>query len=302
MRRYGKFRKPGTAEKCNAGMETHSSMPDRQENDAWFHHLSEELQSMKGIIASSFSIQHSTMVSRKEFNEKEEECRKLKKENKALQEKFQSVLANAMKSHRFSEDLNDPTRESAVLERYHMLQTQQWAKAKYATSRSSCPLTTTNSGTVIQMVFSKCEENIKNRLDQISSLLQCPALTEASGATSSKQTSDLVREIRNHLRNLYFNNSEDDYRQLGEAALPADMKESEAIVKFAAECCRVYSLLFLQNPPITAEWHQEPTLPDPIAHTDLEMLKGTKFVWPILVSEGKVIKNGIVKSSNCFQL
>ncbi|XP_019370436.1 PREDICTED: uncharacterized protein LOC109295821 isoform X1 [Gavialis gangeticus] len=210
-------------------------------------------------------------------------------------------MANAMRSHRFSEDLNDPTRESAVLERYHMLQTQEWAKAKYATRSSSFPLTNTNSGTVIQMLFSKCEENIKNRLDQISSLLQCPALTEASSTTSSKQTSELVREIRNHLRNLYFNNSEDYYRQLGEAALPADMEKSEAIVKFAAECYRVYSLLFLQNPPITAKWPQEPVPPDHIAHTDLEKLKGTKFIWPILLSEGKAINEAMVKSSSCFQ-
>ncbi|XP_019370438.1 PREDICTED: uncharacterized protein LOC109295821 isoform X2 [Gavialis gangeticus] len=181
-------------------------------------------------------------------------------------------MANAMRSHRFSEDLNDPTRESAVLERYHMLQTQEWAKAKYATRSSSFPLTNTNSGTVIQMLFSKCEENIKNRLDQISSLLQCPALTEASSTTSSKQ-----------------------------AALPADMEKSEAIVKFAAECYRVYSLLFLQNPPITAKWPQEPVPPDHIAHTDLEKLKGTKFIWPILLSEGKAINEAMVKSSSCFQ-
>ncbi|XP_025048193.1 uncharacterized protein LOC102368993 isoform X2 [Alligator sinensis] len=298
----GEIEAPPTKHPNSGGMEMRQMMaevvnivrskPDRHEIKAQFDHLPEELQCVTGSASQCFIT-----VSREKCHEKEEEYRKLKEENKALQEKFQSVLAKTVRSHRSSEDLNDPSRESAVLERDHMLQTQEWAKAKYATSSSFFPLRNTNSGTIIQMVFSKCEENIKNKLARISSFLQCPALTEASGATSSKQTSELVREIRNHLRNLYFNYSEAIYRQWGEAALPDDMEKSEAVVKFAAECYRVYSLLFLQNPPITAVWPKEPVSPLYIQHVDLKKLEGTKsrkFLWPILFSEGNMIKNGVV--------
>ncbi|XP_025048194.1 uncharacterized protein LOC102368993 isoform X3 [Alligator sinensis] len=269
----GEIEAPPTKHPNSGGMEMRQMMaevvnivrskPDRHEIKAQFDHLPEELQCVTGSASQCFIT-----VSREKCHEKEEEYRKLKEENKALQEKFQSVLAKTVRSHRSSEDLNDPSRESAVLERDHMLQTQEWAKAKYATSSSFFPLRNTNSGTIIQMVFSKCEENIKNKLARISSFLQCPALTEASGATSSKQ-----------------------------AALPDDMEKSEAVVKFAAECYRVYSLLFLQNPPITAVWPKEPVSPLYIQHVDLKKLEGTKsrkFLWPILFSEGNMIKNGVV--------
>ncbi|XP_025048197.1 uncharacterized protein LOC102368993 isoform X5 [Alligator sinensis] len=232
----GEIEAPPTKHPNSGGMEMRQMMaevvnivrskPDRHEIKAQFDHLPEELQCVTGSASQCFIT-----VSREKCHEKEEEYRKLKEENKALQEKFQSVLAKTVRSHRSSEDLNDPSRESAVLERDHMLQTQEWAKAKYATSSSFFPLRNTNSGTIIQ------------------------------------------------------------------AALPDDMEKSEAVVKFAAECYRVYSLLFLQNPPITAVWPKEPVSPLYIQHVDLKKLEGTKsrkFLWPILFSEGNMIKNGVV--------
>lgn len=47
---------------------------------------------------------------------------------------MQELLAKAMAMHQHSEDISDPLRLSAVLERYEMLRLQEWEKV-----RSSMP-------------------------------------------------------------------------------------------------------------------------------------------------------------------
>ncbi|XP_039348114.1 uncharacterized protein LOC120373549 isoform X3 [Mauremys reevesii] len=54
---------------------------------------------------------------------------------------LESVLANAMRSHKFSEYLNDPCQEADALEMYNGLRTHEWEKAKCAASGSAFPMT-----------------------------------------------------------------------------------------------------------------------------------------------------------------
>ncbi|CAM4481444.1 unnamed protein product [Caretta caretta] len=65
----------------------------------------------------------SRLVSAEQIHQKKEECEKLKKEKRLLEERLENILANAVRSHKFSE--NDPYQESAVLEMYDRPRTHE---------------------------------------------------------------------------------------------------------------------------------------------------------------------------------
>ncbi|XP_025042885.2 uncharacterized protein LOC102445507 isoform X3 [Pelodiscus sinensis] len=153
----------------------------------------------------------SRMVSAQVFHQKEEEYQKLKKEKEVLEQRLHHILAKAMESHKFSENLNDPCRLSAVLEMYDRLRTHEWEKAKCAARLSGFSMTYKDGGTIIKAVFTKCEGMLSQRMDQIRKLLECPVLKET---TTQQLSLELAQDIKNHLKNLYFKLGEDFYQSL----------------------------------------------------------------------------------------
>ncbi|XP_067415152.1 uncharacterized protein [Emydura macquarii macquarii] len=268
----------------------------RREMNARFESLEKRIQ----VLEEELSFrEHSTMVSAEEFHQKEKECEKLKEEKRAIEKRLEHVLANAMKSHKFSENLNDPCRESVVLEMYDRLTRHEWEKAKYAASGSAFPMTYERSSTIIKAVFNKCEEDLSQKMRPIFELLQIPISNETTSLFDSEQLSlGLVREIKNHLKNLYFNYREDFYQAMSGPLFSPDLQKFHPLVKFAAESYKIYCLLLLQNPPIRAVWYTQERIPtacvEHVDKKDLDDRMPLNFLWPVLACEGKVLRQGVV--------
>ncbi|XP_065418742.1 uncharacterized protein LOC103306474 isoform X1 [Chrysemys picta bellii] len=240
----------------------------------------------------------SEIVSAEEFRQKEEECKKLKEEKRALQQKLNHVLANAMESHTCSENLNDPCPLSAVLGMYDRLRTHEWEKARCAASGSVFPMTYEKGGTIIKAVFSICEEELSQRLEQIFEPLEIPVSKETTSLFDSQQLPpELTRDIKNHLKNLYFKYGQDFYQAKIWPVLSPDLQKFQPLVKFTAECYKIYCLLLLQNPPIKPVWPANRIHTDFIEHVDnkeIESCMPITFLWPVLTYGGKVIRNGVI--------
>ncbi|XP_043400428.1 uncharacterized protein LOC119566222 isoform X1 [Chelonia mydas] len=220
-----------------------------------------------------------------------------------LQERFspglEPVLTNAMGSHKFSENLNDPCQESDVLEMYHRLRTHEWEKAKCAANGSAFPMTYEKGSTIIKTVFSKCEEELSQRLERIFELLEIPVSKKTTSFFDSQQLPPgLAREIKNHLKNLYFNYGEDYYQDKIGPSLSPDLQTFQPLVHFTAECYKIYCLLLLQNPPIKAVWPTEERIPiSCIQHVDnknVEDRMPLNFLWPVLACGRLVYKKAVI--------
>ncbi|CAM4463240.1 unnamed protein product [Lepidochelys olivacea] len=212
---------------------------------------------------------------------------------------LEPVLADAMGSHKFSENLNDPCQESDVLEMYHRLRTHEWEKAKCAANGSAFPMTYEKGSTIIKTVFSKCEEELSQRLERIFELLEIPVSKKTTSFFDSRQLPPgLAREIKNHLKNLYFNYGEDYYQDKIGPSLSPDLQTFQPLVHFTAECYKIYCLLLLQNPPIKAVWPTEERIPiSCIQHVDnknVEDRMPLNFLWPVLACGRLVYKKAVI--------
>ncbi|TFK07282.1 G protein-activated inward rectifier potassium channel 4 [Platysternon megacephalum] len=241
----------------------------------------------------------SKMVSAEAFHQKEEECKKLKEEKRALEQKLNRVLSNAMGSHTCSENLNDPCRLSAVLGMYDRLRTHEWEKAKCAASGSAFPMMYEKGSTIIKTVFSICEEELSQRMDRIFELLEIPVSKETTSLCDSQQLPPgLATDIKNHLKNLYFNYGEDFYQAKIWPVLSPDLEKFQPLVKFTAECYKIYCLLLLQNPPIKAVWPTNRRIPTAYTeHVDnkvIESCMSITFLWPVLTCGEKMIRKGVI--------
>ncbi|KAM9172625.1 uncharacterized protein ACDP82_019158 isoform 3-T3 [Pangshura tecta] len=239
------------------------------------------------------------MVSAEEFHQKEEECEKLKEQKKVLEQKLDLVLANAMGSHKFSENLNDPCRLSAVLEMYDGLRIHEWEKTKCAASFSAFPMTYEKGSTIIKAVFSICEKDLSQRLEQIFELLEIPVSKKTTSLFDSQQLlPGLAGEIKNHLKNLYFNYGEDFYQAKSRPALAPDQQRFQPLVKFTAKCYKIYCLLLLQDPPIKVMWPTNGRITTAyIEHVDNKVIESSipiKFLWPLLTCGNHLLRKGVI--------
>ncbi|XP_039347973.1 uncharacterized protein LOC120373509 isoform X3 [Mauremys reevesii] len=239
------------------------------------------------------------MVSAEEFHQKEEECEKLKEQKRVLEQKLVLVSANAMGSHKFSENLNDPCRLSVVLEMYDRLRIHEWEKAKCAASVFTFPMTYEKGSTIIKAVFSICEEDLSQRLEQIFELLEIPVSKKTTSLFDSQQVPPgLAREIKNHLKNLYFNYGEDFYQANSRRALAPDQQSFQPLVKFTAKCYKICCLLLLQNPPIKVMQTTNRRIPEAyIEHVDNKVIESSipiKFLWPVLTCGKQLVRKGVI--------
>ncbi|KAM9172644.1 uncharacterized protein ACDP82_019158 isoform 22-T22 [Pangshura tecta] len=212
---------------------------------------------------------------------------------------LESVSANAMRSHKFSENLNDPCQEADVLEMYNGLRTHEWEKAKCAANGSAFPMTYEKGSTIIKAVFSICEKDLSQRLEQIFELLEIPVSKKTTSLFDSQQLPPgLAREIKNHLKHRYFNYGEDFYQVKSRPSLPPDLQKFQPLVHFTAECYKIYCLLLLQNPPIKAVWPTDEKIPiSCIQHVDnknVEDRMPLNFLWPVLACGRLVFKKAVI--------
>ncbi|XP_048157703.1 uncharacterized protein LOC125325055 isoform X3 [Corvus hawaiiensis] len=186
--------------------------------------------------------------------QKEEEYEVLKEKNKNLESRYQELLAKTMSMHQHSEDINDPLRLSAVLERYEMLQLQQWEKVR---SSMPCRWTYEQGRRIIKKLFDACEKDIQQRTDDILKALDIPLWNKAL-------TEETMREIRKLFRQPYYQNYP-----------------------------KVHSEI-VQDPPVKAEWKMNRRYLEHVDKKDPVYWKNPSLLWPIMKHGEDVVVKGVV--------
>ncbi|XP_039581277.1 uncharacterized protein LOC120510000 [Passer montanus] len=211
------------------------------------------------------------------LHKEKEENEMLKEKTKKLEERIQELLAKVMAMHQHSEDINDPSRLSAVLERYEMLRLQEWEKV-----RSSMPhrWTYEEGSCTIRKVFDACEKDIQQRTEDILKVLYIPP-------SNKVVMQDLMKLFRQH----YHQNSM-VYDQIVQEADVHIRTESET--QFLLQCCQIYCLLLLQDPPVKAEWRMNRRHVEHVDKKDVMHWKKVSLLWPIMKCGEEIIVKGVV--------
>ncbi|XP_074725535.1 uncharacterized protein LOC141943774 isoform X2 [Strix uralensis] len=190
-------------------------------------------------------------VTQKELQEKEE-YKKLKEKIRELEARNKELLSKAVGMHKYSENMNDPSHLSAVLQMYDMLRLHDWEKLR--------------SSTISYLTYKDASSVIKR----------------------------MMQEIRSTFRYSYFGSSEYYTKIIRQAGI--DLK-TVLQRQFALQCCKIYCLLLLQDPPVKAVWNlQESSMPY-IEHVDKKICEHWRkpaFLWPIMKCGEQVIVKGVV--------
>ncbi|KFV05432.1 hypothetical protein N339_03846, partial [Pterocles gutturalis] len=169
------------------------------------------------------------------------------------------LLSKAMGMHKHSENMNDASRLSAVLQMYDILRLHEWEK--FRSSSASCISYKTGS-TIIKKLFDACEEDIEQRIRGIFEVLDIPLSNDTM--TNSKQ--GVMQEIRNIFRYSYYHHQTEFYSKI---IMQAGIDPKSAIQKqFLLQCCKTYCLLFLQDPPVKAVWKTQEISMQYLEHVD----------------------------------
>ncbi|KFQ40081.1 hypothetical protein N332_02742, partial [Mesitornis unicolor] len=165
------------------------------------------------------------------------------------------LLSKAMSMHKNSENMNDPSRLSAVLQRYAMLRLHDWEKLR---SSATSYVTYETGSIMIKKLFDACEEDTEQRITNIFEVLDFQPLNDAM--TNTKQGGNVTLQKHNitKLSKLFS----PDFQQAGidpETPIQQD---------FSLECCKIYCLLLLQDPPVKAVWNLQESSEQHLEHVD----------------------------------
>ncbi|XP_030335347.1 uncharacterized protein LOC115605264 isoform X2 [Strigops habroptila] len=217
----------------------------------------------------------------------EKENEKLKEMVIVLEARNKELLSKAMGRHKQSENMNDDSRLSAVLRMYDMLRLHDWEKF-----RTNMPSLTNKDGScMIKELFVACETDIQETTTKIFEVLDIPPLDDVM--TDSKQ--GMMHDIRNILRHSYYQKQLEFYSKIVTQAGIAPTTDTES--EFMLKCCRVYCLLYLQDPPVKAEWNTQGSQMQNIEHINKKeqnRWRKTTLLWPIMKCGEEVIVKGVV--------
>ncbi|XP_038025217.1 uncharacterized protein [Anas platyrhynchos] len=221
--------------------------------------------------------------------ELEEENQKMKEKIKRLETRNNELLSKMMSMHKQSENMNDPSRLSAVVQLYEMLRLHDWEKFK----TNSTNMTYKNGRSIIKKLFDTCEKDIEKRKNDIFNVLDVSFLNYAM-ANCKQELMPIVTEL---LRNAYFQQHSDFYKKITKQA--SVTLEDDVQKQFALKCCRVYCLMLLQKSPVKAVWHKQEIHPEELEHVDKKDLstvhwKKAELLWPVLKSGKELIAKGVV--------
>ncbi|XP_074934833.1 uncharacterized protein LOC142050256 [Phalacrocorax aristotelis] len=226
-------------------------------------------------------------ITQKELQGKEE-YKKLKEKNKELEARNKGLLSKVMGMHKHSENMNDPSRLSAVLHMYEMLRLRDWERLRSSTV--SC-LTYKSGSSIIKKLFDACEKDIEKRTNNITEVLEISPLNDAM--INSQQ--EMVQQIRNLFRYSYSQNHSEFYSKI---VMQAGVDPKTTFQnQFVLNCCKMYCLLLLQDPPVTAVWNLQESPRQYLEHVDKkgqEHWRKPAFLWPIMKCGEQVIVKGVV--------
>ncbi|XP_058719122.1 uncharacterized protein LOC131591972 [Poecile atricapillus] len=213
-------------------------------------------------------------------HEEKEENKMLKEKIKKLEARIQELLAKAIVMHQHSEDINDPSRLSAVLDRYELLRLREWEKV-----RSSMPYRWTykEGSRAIKKLFDACEKDIQQRTDAIIKGFDIPL-------GNNTLIKVMMQDIMKLLRQRYRENSA-LYRIVQETAIHTGSGNE---TQFLLQCCQIYCLLLLQDPPVKADWKMDIQYSEHVDKKDSVYWKKPSLLWPIMKCGEQVIVKGVV--------
>ncbi|XP_074433570.1 uncharacterized protein LOC141739700 isoform X2 [Larus michahellis] len=204
--------------------------------------------------------------------------------------RHKELLSKAMSMHKDSENMNDVSRLSAVLQMYEMLRLRDWQKFK-----TECGLTYQTGHGIIKELFNACEKDIEQRTTSIFEVLGISPSNDAM--TNSKEA--MMPAIRNLFRYHYYQSDTEFYSKIishtGFDPRPAPPRQ------FAQQCCKVYCLLLLQDPPVKAAWNLQESPVQYLEHVDKkdrELWGKITLLWPIMKCGEEVIVRGVVWDEN----
>ncbi|XP_015482704.1 uncharacterized protein LOC107204320 isoform X1 [Parus major] len=215
-----------------------------------------------------------------QIHEEKEENKMLKEKIKKLEARIQELLAKAIVMHQHSEDINDPSRLSAVLDRYELLRLREWEKVR---SSMSHRWTYKEGSRAIKKLFDACEKDIQQRTDAIIKGFDIPQ-------ENNTLTKVMMQDIMKLLRQRYRENSA-LYKIVQEAAINTGSGNE---TQFLLQCCQIYCLLLLQDPPVKADWKMDIQYLEHVDRKDAVYWKKTSFLWPIMKCGEKIIVKGVV--------
>ncbi|KFZ46521.1 hypothetical protein N321_12110, partial [Antrostomus carolinensis] len=166
----------------------------------------------------------------------------------------QELLSKAMSMHQHSENMNDPSRLSAVLQMYELLKLQEWGKLRSSTDSY---LTYKTGSSIIQKLFDACEKDVGQRATKIFKVLDIPPSNDTMNSMQGGNVT-LCQHNMTKLSNLFSL----DFQQ-------TDVELKTAIQsQFALQCCRIYCLLLLQDPPVKAMWNLKESSTQHLEHVE----------------------------------
>ncbi|KAM4783618.1 uncharacterized protein ACIQIH_006336 isoform 2-T2 [Cyanocitta cristata] len=216
--------------------------------------------------------------------QKKDEYEVLKEKNKNLESRYQELLAKTMSMHQHSEDINDPLRLSAVLQKYEMLQLQQWEKVR---SSMPCYWTYEQGRCIIKKLFDACEKDIQQRTEDILKALAIPLWNKAV-------IEETMRAIRKLFRQPYYQNYPKVHSEIVQEAAILTGTGNETESQFLLQCCQIYCLLLLQDPPVKAEWKMNRRYLEHVDKKDPVYWKNPSLLWPIMKRGEDVVAKGVV--------
>ncbi|XP_030905856.1 uncharacterized protein [Melopsittacus undulatus] len=220
-------------------------------------------------------------------NDLVKENEKLKKEVTELKKRNKELLSKVMGKHNQSENMNDDSRLSAVLGMYNMLMVHDWEKLR----QNMTSLTNNDGSSMIKKLFDACETHIQDTIAKVNEVLGITLLDDVM--TDSNQ--GVMHDIRNILRHSHYKKQLELYSNIVMQAGIAPRTETERV--FTLKCCRVYCLLFLQNPPVKAQWKIEGSPIKDLEHIsrkEAKIWRNPELLWPIMKRGEEVIAKGVV--------
>ncbi|KFV50566.1 hypothetical protein N341_01471, partial [Tyto alba] len=175
--------------------------------------------------------------------------------------RYKELLSKAMGMHEHSENVNDPLHLSAVLQMYEVLRLHDWRELRSSTV--SC-LTYKDGSSIIKKLFDACEKDVQQRTSSLSETRAIPPLNDTT--TNSKQR--MMHDIRTTFKYSYYANLE-YCTKIIRMSKDTDQEQGQCtVLQFALQCCKIYCLLLLQDPPVKAVWNLQESSMQYLEHVD----------------------------------
>ncbi|KAI1883798.1 hypothetical protein AGOR_G00235300 [Albula goreensis] len=195
-----------------------------------------------------------------------------------------------------SENINNPLRETALIDIYGRLKTQVYGKTRDDLWKKELdPKTISeNLSVLVKDIFKATSADMKNRKNTIEEFICHKTLCGEDMPTAvKKKVSESVQAALQSLQMALSHLSTDAYKEvvMGLDTMKKIMMEyeedtSKPYIDFAIECYKVSCLLALHNPPLTPSWD---LTEEQLSSVSASSYDQVDVILPMLISNGTTI-------------